>query len=243
MRFGALLCLVLCVPGLARAEASLSLVPESGTYEAGTPLTLVVSVDAAQHPLNAAEGEIRFDVRDLRVERIDTTDSIVATWATPPEAQDGVIRFSGWFGARFDGAAGTLFTITFVPLRATEGSVSFTTGTLLAADVQETNVLSHMYAARYVVRPAQILPPPPPVSPASTAETLSAATASTAPSVPETIIEPAVADIAEEVPRQAQTAASAQAAPRFWIRDEFLFAGLVFIGFVVGFGASRVVRG
>ncbi len=242
MRLGAVLCFALLAPSVAHADASLSLVPGSGTYEVGMPLTLVVRADAAQHPLNAAEGEIRFDTRDMRVERIDTTDSIVVTWATTPEAQDGTIRFSGWFGARFEGSEGRLFAITFVPLRTTEGTISFTSGTLLAADVQETNVLSSMYGARYVVRPAQILPPPLPILPPSTNETLPIAATSTATSVSDSAVEPATAGTREEVTNQAQAAASAQAAPRFWAREEFFLVGLVLAGFLVGLGVSRVLR-
>lgn len=237
MRLGALAVLALFLPGLVAAEASLSLVPVSGVYEVGTPFTLLISADAAQHPLNAAEGEIRFDTRDLRVERIDTADSLVATWATRPEAHDGVIAFSGWFDTRFTGREGRLFSVTFLPLRATEGLVSFTSGTLLSADVQETNVLASMRAARYVVRPAQVVPPALVID---TPEPVASAT----PALPEAgqlPPEEIETPVSAAVPSDAQAAASARAVPR--MSDALLLVSAVIGAFLVGFGLFRIVRG
>lgn len=240
--------LALGMPCIAHADASLFFSPAHSVYEVGKPFEIAVRADASGHLVNAAEGEIRFDVRDVRVAEIRVDGTLVSTWSTYPQASpEGTIRFSGWLNERYTGSDGSLFSVVFVPQRIATGRIEFLSGTLLAADVQETNVLAQLRAAGYTIQAAQVAPPlvepATPVAQATSSVPEQISVEQELPvSSPETAPEEAVLMPSTAV--SSQTAASALAA-RFGISptaELFLVVG-VCAAFLFGFVSFRVVRG
>ena len=177
--------IVMTLPwGLAfAAEGSLALSPENGTYAVGDTFLVQIMVDSAGRAVNAAEADLSFDPHSLSVESISTDGSIIGSWSTRPyfSNTDGTIQFSGWTKERFTTSRGLIVTIRFRALQVASSPVTFTSGAVLAAEAQETNVLASMRSGLYVVQP-KIIPArapakiPVPVLPIETATTSGAST-------------------------------------------------------------------
>lgn len=247
MRAYATMIVALGMPFVAHAEVALFFSPAQGSYEVGKAFELSVRADASGHLVNAAEGEIQFDTRDMRVAEIRVDGTLVSTWSTYPHVSpDGTIRFSGWLNERYTGSDGALFSIVFVPQRITSGRIDFVSGTLLAADVQETNVLAYMRAAGYTVQAERIAPPPAPTIPTTQATSSPVAETQTEPSLPPVSPQVVTEAVAAEVSLapSSQTAASALAA-RFGVSPstELLLVATVCMAFLFGFVSFRAVRG
>jgi len=162
---------VLLSPALAYAAGgTLSLSPQSGNYPLGAPFSIDVLADTGGQAVNAIEGELRYDPKALSVVNISITGSVLTSWATTPsfDGAQGTISFSGWAGEPFEGGGGRVMTITFIPLAATQSTVRFDSGAMLAADAQATNIITSMTSGSYTLRPQEVVPPPaPPPAPAA----------------------------------------------------------------------------
>ena len=146
------------------ADGSLSLSPENGTFAVGDTFDVQIVVDSGARAVNAAEADISFDPHSLSVESISTDGSIIGSWPTQPHFSntDGTIQFSGWTKERFTSSRGLLLTISFRALQVASSPVTFTSGSVLAAEAQETNVLSSMRSGLFVLQP-KIIPARAPV--------------------------------------------------------------------------------
>ena len=152
------------------AEGSLFLSPLNGTYAVKDTFELQVRVDSGGRAVNAIEAELAFDPRSLAVDHVSTEGSIIGSWPTVPgfSNTEGTLHFSGWTRERFSGSDGLVITIYFKALRVDSTPVTFTSGSVLAAEAQETNVIASMHSGLYILKPKEIpapvsvsLPPPP----------------------------------------------------------------------------------
>jgi 5-hydroxyisourate hydrolase-like protein (transthyretin family) len=165
-------CVSLCLLALfvaVRAEAAtLTLSPETGVYQVGGTWTSRVVVNTAGKPINAAEGTITYDPKQLQVVGVSKGASIFNLWTIEPTYSSGKITFGGGSPSGYTGANGTVMTITWKGLAAGTPKASFSAGSVLAADGLGTNVLTSMRGGTYTVSAAAATPEPEYVAPANT---------------------------------------------------------------------------
>ncbi len=157
-------CLVLISGFLSEvkgAGASLYLSPSSGTYEVGSNFSVKVKVNSNGQAINAAEATLTFNPAEISVVSISKTGSIFSLWTQEPTFSNsgGKIVFSGGTPTPFTGTSGTLITITFKAKISGSAQVSFSSGSVLAADGKGTNILSNMNGGIYTLKPKAIIPP------------------------------------------------------------------------------------
>jgi hypothetical protein len=153
------LALFLCA-GSAYA-ASLSLSPATGVYTAGGTFTARVVVNTAGASINAADGTLSFNPKELTVIGI-TKGTIFSLWTAEPSYSNsnGSITFSGGSPSGYSGSGGTVLTVSFKANAAGSPKVSFTSGSVLAADGKGTNVLTSMNGGSFTVTAAASTPAP-----------------------------------------------------------------------------------
>ena len=224
------------------AAAGLYLSPAQLTPAIGEPLQIAVFADSAGASINAAEAEITFDPNTLQIQSVSTEASALSVWSTTPTFSntDGTLLFSGWTNIAFTGVRTHLLTIVFIPLKIASGSIDIRSGTLLANDGQETNVITRMTSAAYTTVPAHIVPDQP-------VPTSTPAQASTSVSVEPTREERVSVDQQQPltspvsvIPDQSdQVAAAASADGGLLIDLGFVLLGIALLGFFVGYVSYR----
>jgi|GEM_PF-1970101 len=139
-------------------DASLYLLPESDTHAVDDVFDVQVFANSGGTPINAAEADIRFNTSVLEVEKVSTDGSILNSWPTPVTFSntDGTVDFSGLTDGKFASSSGLLITVTFKALRNMPSEVHFASGALLAADGVESNVISSMRSAFFLIQPKDI---------------------------------------------------------------------------------------
>ncbi|MBD3208786.1 MAG: hypothetical protein GF370_05075 [Candidatus Nealsonbacteria bacterium] len=169
-------------PALA-ADARLLFSPDSGTFPVGDTFSVRVIVDSGGGVgINAADGVISFETEYLSVTGLSKNNSVFSLWTQDPtfSNSNGEISFGGGNPQAFTGTFGTIFTITFQAKKEGTTQVNFSSGSVLAADGQGTNVLSAMEDANFTLEvstppggeqeeeeeepPSGLLPPAPEVS-------------------------------------------------------------------------------
>ncbi|MBY0310028.1 hypothetical protein K2Q16_02715 [Patescibacteria group bacterium] len=142
--------------------ATLRLTPGTGVYTTGSSFTVTVMVDSAGKPINAAEGTISFNPREVSVVSVNRSNSIFSLWVTEPTFSNsaGTITFSGGSPAGYTGSAGTVMSITMRAATAGTPRLSFTQGSVLANDGKGTNVLTGMSSGSYTIGAATTAPAP-----------------------------------------------------------------------------------
>ena len=131
--------------------ATLSITPDTGVYTTGEVFTARVLVNTQGSTINAADGVITFNPSEVTVVSVSQAGSIFGLWAEEPSVSGGRITFSGGAPRGYQGAGGTVVTITMRANTAGSKRLSWQSGSVLAADGQGTNVLSNMRGATYTV--------------------------------------------------------------------------------------------
>ena len=141
------------------SEASLYLSPSDGTYEVGSNFSLKVKLKSEQVPTNVAGAEISFNKNELEVVNISKTGSIFSLWTVEPTFSNssGKIVFEGGNPSAFKGSSGTVITITFRAKVSATTNVTFSSGSVLAADGEGTNILTSMGGGVYKLKPKVII--------------------------------------------------------------------------------------
>lgn len=141
-----------CVPLLSFA-ATLSVSPGTGVYTVGSTFTVRVVINTSGKPINAADGTLSFNPRELQVASVNRSSSIFNLWTLEPTFSNsaGTISFGGGSPTGYTGSSGTIMSITFRTLGAGAPKVSFTSGSVLAADGMGTNVLTNMSGGTYTL--------------------------------------------------------------------------------------------
>lgn len=142
--------------------ASLSLSPSTGVYSSNSTFTAKVIVNTQGQSVNAAEGTISFNPKELSVVSVNRTSSIFNLWVTEPTFSNsaGTINFSGGLPSGFSGQTGNIMTVTFKAAGAGTARVNFKNGSVLANDGKGTNILTTMNGGTYTIQANAVAPEP-----------------------------------------------------------------------------------
>lgn len=141
--------------------ATLSVSPGTGVYTAGQTFTARVVVNTSGKAINAADGTLKFNPNELSVVSVSkgTTFNL---WTAEPAFSNsaGTVTFSGGTPTGYTGSAGTVINVTFRAKAAGSPKVTFSNGSVLAADGLGTNVLTSMSGGSYTIAAADVTPEP-----------------------------------------------------------------------------------
>lgn len=147
--------LLVLVGFVSTAEAaSLSLSPNTGVYTSGSTFSVKVIVNTDGQSINAAEGTLSFNPKELSVVSVNRSGSIFNLWVAEPAFSNsaGTINFSGGLPSGYSSSVGNIMNITFRAAGAGTARVSFTNGSVLANDGRGTNVLTSMNSGTYTIQ-------------------------------------------------------------------------------------------
>ncbi|MCA9357229.1 hypothetical protein H6784_00510 [Candidatus Nomurabacteria bacterium] len=132
----------------------MSLSPNTGVYSTNGTFSVKVQVNTGGQAINAAEGTLSFNPRELSVVSVNRTGSIFNLWVAEPTFSNsaGTINFSGGLPSGYSSAVGNIMNITFRAAGAGTARVSFTNGSVLANDGRGTNVLTAMNGGTYTIQ-------------------------------------------------------------------------------------------
>jgi len=136
------------------ASVSLYLSPPSGTYAIGSTFSVMVKVNSGGEAINAAEGTLIFNPDRLQIVNLSKSGSIFTLWTAEPTFSNSIgnITFGGGRPSKFSGSSGTIITITFKAIANASARITFSSGSVLAADGKGTNVLAYMVSGTYVIK-------------------------------------------------------------------------------------------
>jgi len=142
-----------CLGPLSVFAATLSMSPATGVYQSGVTFSVNVTVNTSGKAINAADGTLSFNSRELSVVSVSRGASIFNLWTSEPAFSNsaGTVSFSGGSPSGFTGGAGNVMTVTFRALASGAPKVSITGGSVLAADGRGTNVLTSMNGGTYTI--------------------------------------------------------------------------------------------
>jgi hypothetical protein len=163
--------LVLFASAIPHAEAAvLKVNPSTGVYTVGTSFSISVVLNTEGKSVNAADGQLSFNPRELQVVSASRASSIFNLWTEEPTFSNtaGTISFGGGSPTGYKGAAGTIMTVTFRPIGAGTPKVTFKSGSVLAADGMGTNVLTAMNSGTFTIAAKGETPAPEYIPPANT---------------------------------------------------------------------------
>ena len=123
---GILLFVFLPKSGLA---ATLSITPATGVYTTGQAFSVQVVVNTAGTPVNAADGTVSFNPRELSVLSVTRATSIFNLWTGEPSFSNsaGTVSFSGGVPTGYTGVNGSVMSITFKSLTSGAARVQIST--------------------------------------------------------------------------------------------------------------------
>ncbi len=155
--------LFLILPTVAfGSETSLYLSPVTGVYDTNTVFQVRVLVDTGVDKINAVEGTLTFDPKELQVDRIEYDHSILPSWTLQPRYDNdkGEIVFAGLTStSSFSGDRGEVISLYLRGARSTETRLNFQSGSaVLAGDGTGTNVLAVMKSGVYSFVPKENVP-------------------------------------------------------------------------------------
>lgn len=144
------------------SAATLAITPQTGVYTTGQTFSVNVLVNTAGVPVNAADGTITYNPKELSVVAVSRTTSIFNLWTAEPSFSNGAgsVTFSGGVPTGYTGQSGTVMTITFKSLTSGAARVQISGGSVLAADGKGTNVLTNMSGGTYTLAAASTQPEP-----------------------------------------------------------------------------------
>lgn len=145
----------LALPAHAQA-ASLSLSPNAATHKVGETFAVTVRVSSSDQAINAASSTIRFPTDKLQVVGLGKSNSIIDLWVREPayDNTQGRVTFEGIvLNPGYQGASGSLITISFRAKAIGTASVTFASASVLANDGKGTNILTAFDNADFTIAP------------------------------------------------------------------------------------------
>lgn len=151
-------------------SATLKMSPSTGVYTVGSAFTASVVLNTEGKSVNAADGQLSFNPRELQVVGVSRGSSIFNLWTEEPTFSNsaGTVSFGGGSPSGYKGSNGTIVSVTFKPLGAGTPKVSFKSGSVLAADGMGTNVLTGMSGGTFTIAAKGETPAPEYIPPANT---------------------------------------------------------------------------
>ncbi len=158
--------------------ADLNLSPSSSSIGVGDKVSLKVMLDPGSDNVNASDGTIGYDSKLLSVDSISKEGSVFSLWTADPTFDNaaGLLSYSGGTPTAFS-TTGKILTIVFKAKAVGSTTVSFTKGSVLAADGKGTDVYKNGNGTSFMVAAAAPKPvpkPDPPPAPAPAADTQNA---------------------------------------------------------------------
>ncbi len=162
--------LLVVFPAVSHA-AELSLSPASGTYGVGKEFSIKVMVDPGTEKVNASDGSLSYDKDLLSISSFSKDGSVFSLWTAEPSFSnsEGTFAYSGGTPTAFT-AKGTILTIKFKGKKTGAAKVSFSKGSILAADGKGTDVYTKGGDASFTIEEAASTPEPDPESAADAAD-------------------------------------------------------------------------
>ncbi len=147
---------------LCSQAATLSISPSTGVYKTGATFSISILVNTAGTPVNAADGTLSYNPKELSVLSVSRSSSIFNLWTTEPTFSNaaGTVTFSGGVPTSYTGAQGNVFVVTFRALTSGTSRVSLTGASVLAADGKGTNVLTNMSGGTFTLSAVESQPAP-----------------------------------------------------------------------------------
>ncbi|MBU4217249.1 cohesin domain-containing protein [Candidatus Parcubacteria bacterium] len=142
---------------VSAAGATLFVSPSTGSYDLGKNFTVKVMINSGGGVgINAGEGSLKYDSSALLVTAVSKGSSIFNLWTTEPTYSNtaGTITFGGGSPSSYKGTAGEVFSVTFSTKKVGDTNVTFTSGTILAADGRGTNIFSGFGNAKFTIKEA-----------------------------------------------------------------------------------------
>jgi len=142
--------------------ATLAVSPATGVYQTNSTFSVTVKVNTSGSAINAADGTLTFNPRELSVVSVSRTGSIFNLWPVEPSFSNsaGTVSFSGGIPSGYTGANGSVLSVTFRSLTSGTAKVAITNGSVLAADGRGTNVLTAMAGGTYTLSAVTTAPAP-----------------------------------------------------------------------------------
>ncbi len=139
--------------------ATFSVSPQTGVYSVGQTFSIRVNVNTGGAPINAADGTLSFNPSELSVLSV-SKGPIFNLWTEEPSFSNtnGSVSFSGGSPSGYIGSAGTVLTVALKAKTAGSPKISFTKGSVLAADGKGTNVLTTMNGATFTISAQEATP-------------------------------------------------------------------------------------
>ncbi len=137
--------------------ASLTFSPSSGTYSAGSPITVDVYVSSTDESMNAVSGSVSFSPKNFSVSYISKVGSIISLWTADPtfSNSDGSVNFEGIvLNPGFMGSNGKILSITFIPKVPGKADISFDSGSVLANDGTGTSLPLSLGKGQFIITKA-----------------------------------------------------------------------------------------
>jgi len=161
--FGAAIFLAaLSVAPVAHAgDAAIFLSPITSTYATGDSFTLSVMVGSGGEAINAVEGKLEYDPKELEILSTDKSTSVLTSWTIVPafSNETGELSFAGLLSTSTVLTRGEVLKFTVKSLRTGELHIRFATGAAVhAADGTGGNILSQLSGGVYVTRPKETDP-------------------------------------------------------------------------------------
>ncbi len=149
------LCLVVfsVLPGVVSA-ASFGVVPSTASRSVEETFTTTIYVESIDQSINAVSGTLAFPASSVEVVSISRANSIVTLWVQEPTFSNttGTISFEGVvLNPGYQGAQGTVLSVTFRAKKAGSAALTFTTGAILANDGLGTNVASSFGSGAFTI--------------------------------------------------------------------------------------------
>jgi hypothetical protein len=136
-----------CLPfGASASEATMSLSSANAVYQAGKSFTARIVINSGGGAgINASEGRLAFNPKEIKVSKIVKEGSIFDIWPKPPvfDNAKGTIDFAGGTTKGFKDTAGVVLKITFTPLVRGDVKISMATTScaVMAGDGMGQNIL------------------------------------------------------------------------------------------------------
>lgn len=146
-------------PIVYAADATIFLAPITGTYITGKTFPIKIMVSSGGQAVNAIEGKIEFDPKEIEIMSVDSMHSALNSWTIAPVYDNaiGELSFAGSMATATVLARGEVLTVSVKGLRSGELHIRFATGSagaeLHAADGTGGNILSQLSGGVYVTRP------------------------------------------------------------------------------------------
>ncbi|HRH25451.1 MAG TPA: cohesin domain-containing protein [Parcubacteria group bacterium] len=147
----ALVTVLLLAPVFVSA-ATLSISPQSGSYEVGDRFTVRVVMSASE-AINAVSGELKFPTSVFAIDSVSKFSSILNFWVSEPSYSNtlGKVNFEGVVLGGFQGGTGTVVTLNLRAVSVGSGRIDFVSGQVLANDGQGTNVTQGTTGANFSI--------------------------------------------------------------------------------------------